>query len=250
MGDSLKENLKDGVWVPTRPYLESLTTFDLIKMADNAGIDIPPGLDRIFIIEEILDFYLMEEEEILPEPEMIDTVLVESVHLPKQYNITFVEVIVRDPLWVFVFWEVKSQDKEQYEKSEKFEGYYLKVTPLPSSIRSSLALPIQEPGEGVFTVPVDVTDNAWYLGFNSEIPVKDPYKVELCAAIDGEEIMLAVSRPFVLPALPGLPAHNDKNENNGVPDNPLLLLSGLCDFPVLRRNERNFRQKRSSSRFE
>ena len=35
----------------TRAYLESLTTSDLIKMADNSGIDIPSELDRIFIIE-------------------------------------------------------------------------------------------------------------------------------------------------------------------------------------------------------
>ncbi|MDR1147291.1 MAG: hypothetical protein LBK66_01525, partial [Spirochaetaceae bacterium] len=38
-----------------RRYLESLTTRELAALADKAGIDIPPELDRIFIIEAILE---------------------------------------------------------------------------------------------------------------------------------------------------------------------------------------------------
>jgi hypothetical protein len=34
----------------SRQLLESLSTGELIKLADDCGIDIPPGLERIFII--------------------------------------------------------------------------------------------------------------------------------------------------------------------------------------------------------
>ena len=38
-----------------KAFLKSLTTRELQKLADSAGIDIPPDLDRIFIIRELLD---------------------------------------------------------------------------------------------------------------------------------------------------------------------------------------------------
>ncbi|MDR3248021.1 MAG: DUF4912 domain-containing protein, partial [Treponema sp.] len=46
-----------------RPYLDSLTTEELARIADNCGIDIPPNLERIFIIEELLDYARAEDEE-------------------------------------------------------------------------------------------------------------------------------------------------------------------------------------------
>ena len=230
----------------TRPYLERLTTSDLIKMADSAGIDIPPGLDRIFIIEELLDFYSPDDEGSPPESEMMDTELAESVPLPRQYNITFIELMTRDPLWAFVFWEVKAQEKEQYEKAEGFDGYYLKVSAGPSP----------RGAEGIFTVPVGNEDTAWYLNFDPDASDghradnyrlnQKCYKVELCAGIHGEETILAVSNSVKLPGLPELPSEADKKELGGVLSNPLIRLSGYGDFSVLRKNERASRLKRSA----
>ena len=246
---------------PTRPYLESLTTSDLIKLADNAGIDIPPALDRIFIIEELLEAYSLDEEELPQEPEMMDTILVESAPLPKQYNITFIEVMIRDPLWAFVFWEVKAQEKEQFDKIEDFDGYYLKVSPIEQQLPP-------------FTVPVGNEDTAWYLNFNPDafesyrpdgldyspdyhrsydhrnegLKLEQKlYKVNLCASIGGEETVLAVSNTVKLPGLPEMPSPADKKESGGFLANPLIRLSGYGDFSVVRKNERAFRSKRSAS---
>jgi hypothetical protein len=44
-----------------KTFLESTTTRELIRMADQAGIDIPLDLDRIFIIRELLDIELDEK---------------------------------------------------------------------------------------------------------------------------------------------------------------------------------------------
>ena len=38
----------------TRVFLDSLSTDELVKLADSHGIDIPPDLERIFVIEELL----------------------------------------------------------------------------------------------------------------------------------------------------------------------------------------------------
>ena len=244
----------------TRAHLESLITSDLIKMADGFGIDIPPELDRIFIIEELLEIAASDgaaEDDSAaapnassPEADLADSGSVESVPLPRQYNITFIEVMIRDPFWAFVFWEIKAQDKEQFEKAQDFEGYYLKVSPWG-------AAPAQ-PGveaEGVFTVPVSVNDTAWYLGLSPAAPKgktfeasqhdSKQYKVELCAGAKENETVLAVSSPFGLPLPHELPA--GWKPRLFAAENPAVMLSGYEDFRVVRKNERLPRAKRSTA---
>ena len=258
----------------TRTYLESLTTAELLRMADNSGIDIPPDLDRVFIIEELLESLVEDDPaeddldasdapilSVDTEPEAPaktssteDIILSESVPLPKQYNITFIEVMIRDPLWAFVSWEIKAQDKEQMEAAPHFGGYFLKVSPCFE--------PMDPPAqgteaEGVFMVPVKPEDSAWYLNF-SPVPLNGisrgdqrQYKVELCVDRKGEELILAASDPFALPMLYELPAGAGKQEAQEPPagpwGNPLIRLSGYENFCILRRNEKSLGVKRGSS---
>ena len=240
----------------TRAYLESLTTDDLFKIADDFGVDIPPGLDRPFIIGELLDIALADVREfgnssgfMAEETDMMDTVLTESVPLPRQYNITFVEVMIRDPLWAFVFWEIKAQDKEHFEKAPDFGGYYLKVSPWAKPAGA----PRQEKADtDNFTVSVNPNDTAWYLGLTSfmvqGITAADntQYKLELCAGLGGNETVLAASGPIRLPGLPELPSRQEKLEPSGAWENPLIRLSGYEDFHILRKNERQPRTKRAA----
>ena len=264
----------------TRAYLESLTTSDLNRMADNWGIDIPPDLDRIFIIEELLEITSQDERDAADafasssdesaEPEETKAAdSDESAPLPRQYNITFIEVMIRDPVWAFVFWEIKTADKEQFEKVQDFDGYYLKVSPWTGPVEKPLSAadPSRKENEtdGIFTVPVKPEDSAWYLGL---APAMDKvrmgraspqdqrqYKVELCAGRRGEETVLAVSKPFRLPLLHELPAGSAIQDpcqdacQDPCPDreNPLVRLSGYGDFHILRNNERLFRAKRDLS---
>ena len=221
--------------VMNRAYFERLTTDALLQMADDWGVDIPFGLDRIFIIEELLDIISEEEDGAVLEPDMVDSGAGEAVPLPKQYNFTFIEVMVRDPLWAFVFWEIKSQDKEQLEKSQDFSGYYLKVTPMAAASE-------------VFRVPVKPEDTAWYLGFNPPLVTGNnnagiQYKVELCAVLKDNELVLVASKPFTLPVLYELSFCPGKE---GVSGNSLCRLSGCEDFHVLRNSERLFRAKRGA----
>ena len=225
----------------SRIYLESLTTSELVAMADKLGVDIPYGLDRIFIVEELLDIVLEDNEENnSTEMDLLDSGLVESVPLPKQYNITFLEVIVRDPLWAFVFWEIKAQDKEELEKAQNFEGYFLKVLPCVAAAETN-----RNEAEGVFRVPVSPNDTAWYLGFTPEMKdgvsrnIQPQYKVELCAVIKGEETMLAVSLPFCLPGL------HEVSQGRSANVNLLNSLSGYSDFHIIRSSERLLRNKRN-----
>jgi len=216
----------------TQACLESLTTRDLIKLADIHGVDIPPGLDRIFIIEELLSLVENDidiDEENAEEPE---TKHQESAILPKQYNITYLDILVRDPLWIYAFWEIKGSDRETFEKAPDFGGYFLKVSP------HSRTAP-----DEVFTVPLEPEDNARYLGFpvdgeNDDVP-RRCFKIELFASRGSEEILLVAGNPFMLPVLSSRPDRNGKFR-----DYPLIELSGAADFSILRNKDRQFRNKR------
>ena len=206
------------------------------------------------MIEELLEITAQDEAGSFghSESEFKDMVLTESVPLPKHYNITFIEVMIRDPLWAFVFWEIKASDREQFEKAADFEGYYLKVSPLNDSNG-----PSRQGNEALFTVQIKPEDTAWYLslspdsGENSSLMAQSQFKVEFCVKLGGTENVLAESNPVRLPLFPEFsPAAAGKQEMlgaNGASGNKLVRLSGYGDFHVLRKKERQLRLKRGES---
>ncbi|MDR1575382.1 MAG: DUF4912 domain-containing protein [Treponema sp.] len=228
----------------TRPYLESLSADELVKLADGFGIDIPPGLERIFIIEELLAFRFADEfgaeDDLEDSPDFT-----EAAALPRRYNISYIEVMIRDPLWAFVFWEVKGHDRELYEKAPDFGGYRLKVLPLSEDAPS----PGRRSGtdwENSFTVPVGADDNAWYLGFP---PAEGRYMVELCVLQGEKEMPLIFSRPFKMPRLLEMPSRKSglPGDIQDIYNNPLACLSGARDFAIIRNADRLARDKRKGA---
>jgi hypothetical protein len=187
--------------------LESLTTRELIALADQSGIDIPPDLDRLFVIRELLDNAWDEDssEPLAEQPDM------KTVSLPKQYHITFLEVLPRDPRWVFAFWEIKVQDREYYESMSRFEGYALRIVELKDGKAAES-----------FVIPVRTCDSSWYVGF----PPGGTFRLELF--VRGPDVSLAASRPFTLPRF----------LNEDFLARPLVQLSGAADFAVLRNIDR------------
>ena len=216
----------------SRPWLESLSTDELVKLADSYGIDIPPGLERIFIIEELLECTDSEEQEVKDEIE-INPSYSESVALPKQYNISFIEVVIRDPLWVFAFWEIKGHDREIHENAQDFKGYCLRVIPLGEGETETTRK------ENSFTVPVNADDSARYLGFaDHSAQASGRYIVKLGVIRGDQELQIASSAPFYLPRL-----IEDEcvREMSG---SPLVRLSGVQDMLITKSTDRQPRVKR------
>ena len=244
-------------------YLESLTTTELIKLADSHGVDIPPDLDRSFIIEELRDLtsFLIEMEfDLEHSEELIEEShgkILQSAVLPKQYNITFLEVLVRDPLWVYAYWEIKRTDRELFEKAPDFTGYFLKI------ISNS---------HDFFSIPVEPSDNARYLSFVQEENQKEnqkenmednqeenidqdndendsllsrqgqgDFRIELYAKKGQNNIFLAASNSFTLPFLA------PRSINKAMEKHPLIKLSGIEDINIIRKADREVRNKRSGN---
>jgi len=214
----------------TRSSLESLSTAELIKLADSFGIDIPFGLERVFIIEELLETALPGRDDSKDVLEASPDIA-ETAALPKQYNISYIEIMIRDPFWAFAFWEIKEHDRQIHENAPDFEGYCLRVIPVGEG----------EAGGDSFTVSVDVNDSARYLGFQheSQTSTNRRYIVKLCAIRDILEVPLASSRVFSLPRLNDTP-----DRNNELRQYPCICLSGARDFSVIKSADRLFRVKR------
>jgi len=194
--------------------LASLTTRELVKLADQSGIDITPGVDRFYIIRELLDNSFEEPSEEGEEPpaEKPD---IKTVTLPKQYHINYIEALPRDPQWVYVCWELKAQDREHYEADENFEGYALRAMEEKNGAFTES-----------FTVPVGMEDNSWYLGFNGG----GSFRIGLW--IVGLNICPIISRTFTLPRFINSPG------NEEILERPLNRLSGAADFKILKDRRR------------
>ena len=226
----------------TLPYLESLSTGELIELAVKNGLDIPPGLERVFIIEEL--FYLDHDAEgagaknahhDINQVDAQHDAFKEFAVLPKQYHISFIEVIIRDPLWAFVFWEIKAHDRSHYESAPGFRGYSLRVTPFRESALKENRLQADEAAS--FIVAVDIDDYARYLGFPPE--GGRCFKVELCMRNHEDYTVLAQSRLFTLPRL----IEPTSNELTTVYRNPFACLSGVERFSLVRSEDRLLRSR-------
>lgn len=113
----------------SRSHLETLPSADLLAIADELGIDIPENLNRRFIIGELLEMAEdMNRESVLePMNEETDDIKPLSV-LPKTYNDTQVSVVLRNPVWAFVYWDINESELEELELSLDFVSLNLRIS--------------------------------------------------------------------------------------------------------------------------
>ena len=103
-----------------RAYLESIPFSELLKIADSLGIDIPENLNRNFLIGEMLDsseenkkvsteFEIdISEKELLAEKEELSM---------RSCNSTEVQIVLRNPAWAYVYWNISDSDRTSLEKA-------------------------------------------------------------------------------------------------------------------------------------
>ena len=108
----------------SRRHLESLSTADLISLADDYGIDIPDNLNRRFIIGELLEAAEELEGEAREDVHISEDMEV-SERLPQGYNETKIHVMLRNPAWAFVFWDMQEDVFSALLADEDFGGFFL-----------------------------------------------------------------------------------------------------------------------------
>lgn len=194
-----------------RAYLETLSMKDLVELADENGIDIPEGLNRRFIIGELLE--LVDDSR----PSGDSGVLVEGEYtsspaaLPETYNETQITVLLRDPGWIFVYWDFHATLYSALCENHHFESFFLRVNSLSDTKPSKVT--------DYFDIDVGVHDRKWYVHLSN---MDSGCRVDLYSRnIQEKEQLLARSAELLL--VPAETAGATQSRRNP----PLVDLSGV-----------------------
>ncbi len=177
----------------SRSHLETLSSAELISLADSFGIDIPENLNRSFIIGELLEV-AEEIEEDNPEEEISTNdeeapVSDASEKLPESYNETTICAILRNPAWVYVFWDIKAADIAKLNSDTSFKSLCLRVSFWENMDDDN---PVES-----FDVQIGMSDRQQYVLLT---PGKNYVRVDLVGLFTGkDDENLAVSKKIELP---------------------------------------------------
>lgn len=218
----------------TRERLQELSEEVLKRIAQREGIHNLDHFDR----EKVIDLILEALEEDRTERDKINNAAMRLEHkkydilrdeeliilsqdefpLPEDYNETRIVALLRDPRWVYAYWDINKAEYEKLEEEPFFEGYFLRVYEFHGDQVTK--------GNTVdyFEIPIDKNDDSWYINLNH---TGSDYCVELCCKVMHEERSLAMSNKVHSPL--GYFARN-KEEFLNDSDTMVLMLSGLWDY--------------------
>lgn len=206
--------------VLSKQELESMSTSDLISLADEYGIEIPDNLNRRFIIEELLE----TSEELFNSfnsDEKDDVTIDESENefpdeLPLSYNDTEINLTMRNPEWIFVFWDISESDFTELKFNENFKNLFLHIAFYGS-------LDDDEKPLDSIEIKIELETREQYILIPKN---KKVLNVTLVASFENEEPkILASTRRIQIPSV----NEDIKNMKPGMKLNfpPLVNLSGL-----------------------
>ncbi len=129
-----------------RASLEKLSFSDLVQLADEYGVDVPEDLDRRFLIAELLE---LAEESNNREDEMIiasESDDQQPLVLNGNFNETQVSCVLRNPAWLFVFWNLNASDSEKISENPSC-SLKLRICSLtdPKDLKPEEAFEVQTP---------------------------------------------------------------------------------------------------------
>ncbi|MFI3257490.1 MAG: DUF4912 domain-containing protein [Spirochaetales bacterium] len=110
----------------THSYLASLSSADLLTLADDCGLDIPENLARNFIITEILDSVAEKHTSQPLSANASENSEIKEV--PLSYNENTVVAVLRDPIWCYVFWDFHERTFSDITSNHAFSGFVLRTS--------------------------------------------------------------------------------------------------------------------------
>ena len=109
-----------------RSQLQNLATSDLIDLAKSLELFVPPNFSRIQLIKEILNMDI--ELENLPYNILKTLPLEDEVEdLPLSYGMTEIRILLRDPMWLFAFWDINANTLGQLISEDPNVSIFLRV---------------------------------------------------------------------------------------------------------------------------
>lgn len=207
-------------------YLETLSTADLLELAEEYDLDIPEQLNRRFIISEILEIADELNEEISDDFEESEEQIETTKDLPFTYNETSIDVVLRNPAWAYVYWDIRATDIQDVINSNEFSNLLLKIH-FWESEKADKVIDVCE-------LTISEEDRAQYIFLPSG---KKYFSIDLIAEFSNlEPKKLTTSRIVTIPT--GAPVIS--LESLEKPISPILQHSGMQE--LLKTHYQNHRQ--------
>ena len=173
--------------------LDALSLDELYALADKTGIDLPPGLERPFVVEEILgaleddsaDRRATQGEAVHIDEKKYSGLRMGDVvadfdfdePISARYNETMIRTIVRDPSWAFSYWDISDSELEALKGEDPTAGLFLRVAEVgPVDGRAEVR-------REYFDIPVADNDLQWYINLPRS-GVR--FHIDLCARRSGQ----------------------------------------------------------------
>jgi hypothetical protein len=217
--------------------LSMLSDKELAVLADRMGIYLPEGLDRPFIIEEILSALEDDddregvfshdgtghvEEKKLSGSTSVPTPAAEATEIPSRYNETMIRILPRDPAWIYAYWDIAEQHPGRSEMDDYESDLFLRVVELD---------PESSEKRDFFDIAISYEDWKWYINIPQPGAV---YRVDLCQKFKSKSKVLARSNKVTMPI------YYIKNTTR-IPQvtKSLLILSGIEGLHLTEPREEN-----------
>lgn len=188
--------------------LHSMATDSLIEIARRLGLELPEGLERPFIIEEILDaqdddqsstlsgsLSTLSGVDSLPAEGQEGADQASQAEAPRlcetRYNENFIQAILKDPSWAYLTWDLK---EDEYRHMDESEGKTFAIRVL------ELASPLDPAKNALswFDLTIAPEDGEWYVNLPED---GMSYVFELGSSTAHERKILARSNIVQTPKL-------------------------------------------------
>ena len=217
----------------TRDRLEGLPITVLLDLSRKENLSVDPAITRVELIEDLLEAYeedrreretlqnlILKIEQAKFESQFINptpSAFTQEPVLPGPYDDNTVDLVLRDPAWALVLWEVKKKDLDSWTQDPAFRGLHLRVLEYSGPGTEALAF---------FPIPVPQGAGSRYL----HLPTPGRwYALELHVQFERESRLLARSPMLMTP--PDLP--DDPKDRPGLTPAQVRLLevsgSSLCE---------------------
>lgn len=223
----------------TRRRLETLSFESLKAIAAREGIDVPDGVERILVIDLLLEIAEDRKEEqdsrnnnpVRIQKKKYDVSLNKDFvqiqdgddsNLPENYNTNRIVMLLRDPSWGYVYWDVKGGSLGAALEDLRGEQALLRVLRFKNDGKK------KAPGKLLdsYDIPLGPEDRGWYINN----PNQDSfYQVEL--VIQGEDCEHVLVRSNLV-RVPRAVTKEDLSLRDGTPLDMILSLSGVENLDV------------------
>jgi hypothetical protein len=184
----------------TKDRLRNLSYNELSTIADKGNINVLQDMDKESLVSVI--FEALEEERLDREGDNNLTIQIEAkkyavsqdqelfldfgdnVELPDRYEETRLVLMLRDPSWVFCYWDIEVRILEELKENSEFSGLVLRVTELAADDWG------KDSTVDWFDIPIQFEDLRRYINLPSEDTY---YGVEIYAQLGEKESLISRS---------------------------------------------------------